>query len=60
MVANIHAAGCYLMQERFPDMGPETLDERHLGFLVSAKPISQPGHKLQPCRTAANNHDLVK
>jgi predicted HD phosphohydrolase len=41
-------------------MGPGTLDERHLGSLVSAKPISQPGHKLQPCRTAANNHDLVK
>jgi hypothetical protein len=52
MVADIHAASRNLMQKRFPDMGPGAFDERHMGFLVAAKPVSQLGHKLQPCRTA--------
>jgi hypothetical protein len=60
MVADIHAAGRYLMQKRFPDMRPRALDQRHLGFPVAAKPVSQLGHKLQPCRTAANNHNLME
>jgi hypothetical protein len=59
MVADIHAASCHLMQERFPDMGPGALDERHLCFFMSTKPVSQLSHKLQPCRTAANNHNLM-
>ncbi|QRM35727.1 hypothetical protein JO965_43785 (plasmid) [Microvirga sp. VF16] len=41
-------------------MGPGSLDERHLCFLVSAKPVSQFGHELQPRRTAANNHNLME
>ena len=60
VVTNIHAAGCYLMQERFPDMGPGALDERHLCFFMAAQPVTQLGHKLQPCRAAANNHNPME
>ena len=60
MVTDIHAAGRYLMQKRFPDMRPRALDQRHLGFPVAAKPVAQLGHKLQPCRTATNNHNLME
>jgi hypothetical protein len=60
MAANIHAASRYLVQKRFPDMRPRALDQRHLGFPVAAKPVSQLGHKLQPCCTAANNHNLME
>jgi hypothetical protein len=41
-------------------MGPGALDQRHLCFLTSAKPVSQLGHKLQTCRTAANNHNPME
>ena len=60
MVADIHAAGCHLMQQGLPDMGPRALDQRDLGLPVAAKPVAQLGHKLQPCRAAADDHDLME
>jgi hypothetical protein len=60
MVADIHAAGRYLMQKGFPDMGPGALDQRHLGFPAPAEPVPKLGHKLQSRRSSTDNDDVVK
>jgi len=60
VMAEIHAAGGDLVQQRLPQMGARAIDQRDLGAVARAQPVAQPGRKLQPAGAATDDDNAVR
>ena len=54
----IEGAGRHFMQQRLPDMGPVSVDEKHLDGAISPEPASELRGELEPARATADNDYL--
>src|SRR5437870_804756 len=56
----VHASGSNFVQQRFPHMRLELIDERHLGATVAPKLITPARGQRQAAGTATNDYDTVR
>jgi hypothetical protein len=60
MLADIHAAGRNLVQERLPDMRARFLDKGDFRLTAFAEAVAKTRSKLQPARSATDNDDVMQ
>ena len=58
--ADVHAAGCDLVQLGLPDVGALLIDQRDLGATAFAQTVAERGRQFEPARTSTHDDDAVQ
>jgi hypothetical protein len=56
---DVEAARGDLVQQRLPDVGGRTVDERHRGAAPAPEAVAETRGELQSARAAADDHDMM-
>ena len=60
VAARIHAAGCDLVQERFPDVRACAIDERDFGLAGAAELVAELRREFETARTTSDDDDAIR